>query len=55
MSESWDMESTTSVVSLILGHGIVNSEEICRSVPINVQTNASFIVSTETLKSVDDI
>ena len=54
LSESRNVESTTSVVSVILGHGITNSE-ICTSVPINVETNASFVVSTQYLKSVEDI
>ena len=48
------MESTTSTVSLILGHGI-HEEEICKSVPRNVESNGNFLVSTESLKCVEDI
>ena len=48
------VESNTSTVSLILGHGI-RKEEICNSVPRIVESNSNFLVSTESLKCVEDI
>ena len=42
------------MVSLIFGHGIAESD-ICKSVPKNVEGNASFLVKTQGLNNPDDI
>ena len=42
------------MVSLIFRHGIAESD-VCKSVPKNVEGNASFLVNTQGLKNPDDI
>ena len=54
LAESWDVESSSSIVPIILGLGIT-AEYVYTSVPLNVQTNCNFIVNTENLKSMEDI
>ena len=40
LAPSWNVKSTEAVVSLILGHRI-SSSEVCKSVPLHVEANAT--------------
>ena len=47
-------ESIHSLVTLIIGHGVLENN-ICKSIPRNVEKNASFLISTENLKNLEDV
>ena len=47
-------DSTHSLVTLIIGHGVLENN-ICKSIPKNVEKNTSFLISTENLKNLEDV
>ncbi len=54
LSEKLDIDSTSRLVSLLLGHGI-HVSDICNSVPRHVEANSRFVVNTDQLRKPDDL
>ena len=54
LSEEHDVDSTSYLVSLLLGFGI-HTSDICQSVPRNVEANARFVVDAHKLRKSEDV